>query len=133
MLASRYVTFHKSLIKSNKLGVRFLARLNENDNRTLLGRTLGSLAQECCVNDIGSLAPSLVKKMCPYFSVPELEKWRIPIVKELLSIHEGLLSLENIRKEEISARLSLSWLNYSNGGLPFSSGPPSFCSHNPTL
>ena len=105
MLASRYVTFHKSLIKSNKLGVRFLARLNENDNRTLLGRTLGSLAQECCVNDIGSLAPSLVKKMCPYFSVPELEKWRIPIVKELLSIQEGLLSLENITKEEISEML----------------------------
>ena len=94
-----------SLIKCIKLGVRFLARLNENDYRTVLGKTLGSLAQECCVNDIGSLSPSIVKKMCPYFSVPELEKWRIPIVKELLNIQEDLLALENITKEEISELL----------------------------
>ena len=45
MLASRYVTFHKSLITSSKLSVRVLARLVETDQRTVMGRTLDSLCK----------------------------------------------------------------------------------------
>ena len=47
MLASRYVTFHKSLVNCNKMGVRFLSRLNENDKSTVLGKTLQSILEQC--------------------------------------------------------------------------------------
>ena len=43
MLASRYVTFYRSLISSSKLCVRVLARLFEKDQRTVLGKTLDQL------------------------------------------------------------------------------------------
>ena len=42
MLASRYVTFYRSLVTWKKFGVRFLARIQERDNRTL-----ESLMTEC--------------------------------------------------------------------------------------
>ena len=70
--------------------------MNENDYRTVLGKTLGSLVQECCLNDIGELSPSLVKKKCRYYSVPELEDWRIPLVRELLCIQDDTLTLKKI-------------------------------------
>ena len=90
---------------SSKFGVRLLARMSENDHRTVLGKTLGSLAHKCCIHDIGDLSPSLVKKKCRYYSVPELEKWRIPLVRELLCIQDDTLILKNVTKEEISELL----------------------------
>ena len=37
MLASRYSTFHNSLVKSKKLPVRFFARISKSDKRTVWG------------------------------------------------------------------------------------------------
>ena len=45
VLAARYATFHQSLVNSKKLTVRFLARLAEDDQWTVLGRTLGGAAK----------------------------------------------------------------------------------------
>ena len=49
MIFSRFVTFQKSLLNSSKLNVRFLAKVNVNDQRTLLGRTLQKMSSlaEC--------------------------------------------------------------------------------------
>ena len=46
---SSFVTFQKSLLNSSKLNVRFLAKVNVNDQRTLLGRTLQKMSSlaEC--------------------------------------------------------------------------------------
>ena len=104
MLASRFATFYKSLITCNKLSVRYLARLNEHDNRTLFGRTLGKLLEECNVpnDDTENLTASLVKKEMKYFKVPEEEQWRIPILLELLQQREGSREISNLTSKEIS-------------------------------
>ena len=49
MIFSRFVTFQKSLLNRSKLNVRFLAKVNVNDQRTLLGRTLQKMTSlaEC--------------------------------------------------------------------------------------
>ena len=54
MLVSRYITFYKTLISSSKIRVSFLSRLIENDIRTVLGRTLQSIKQQCEVKDESS-------------------------------------------------------------------------------
>ena len=102
MIASRYVTFYRSLVKSKKFTVRFLARLSEKDNRTVLGRTLESLLTQCNLpqSRLDELTASLVKKKCSYFRVPEPQLWRIPLLKELLKIRDGQLTLEDFDSQE---------------------------------
>ena len=98
MIASRYVSFYRSLVNSKKFCVRFLARLSEMDQRTVLGRTLGSLLSQCDLpqSRLAELTASLVKKKCSYMAVPEAESWRIPLLIELLKVRDGQLHLENL-------------------------------------
>lgn len=75
MLASRYVTFFHSLVKSKKMPVRFLARLAQSDLRTVLGKTLSSLQTSCGLthDQTTQLTANLVKRKLPGFSKEEQE------------------------------------------------------------
>ena len=103
MLASRYVTFYKSLVNSKKFSVRFLARLQERDNRTVLGRTLEFLLTECDLpsSRLDELSAQLVKRKCSYKRVPDTEAWRIPLLAELIKVRDSQLALENLNSEEV--------------------------------
>jgi hypothetical protein len=63
--------------------VRYLAGLAEQDMRTVMGRTLHHLMQQCTVNQLEDLSPVLIKK---YSATPEAEDWRIPLALELKDI-----------------------------------------------
>ena len=76
MLASRYVTFYRSLANSTKLCVRLMANLFHDDLRTVLGRTLFTLTNLCSLPDVNSLTSSCVKKKLAYFDVPVDQEWR---------------------------------------------------------
>ena len=103
MIASRYVTFYRSLVNCNKLRVRFLARLNDSDHRTVLGRTLRRILDDCRLtgSGLGQLNAQLVKKNLLYFMVPDGEQWRIPLIKELLQLRQGHLVVDNLDSKEI--------------------------------
>ena len=47
MLASRYVGFYHGLVNSTKFSVRYLARLAERDMRTVKGKTLNYILEQC--------------------------------------------------------------------------------------
>ena len=103
MIASRFATFHHSLINSRKLPVRFLARLCERDNRTVLGRTLSRLLQLCNLEDgdLSKLNSNLIKKKLCYKEVPAEESWRVHLGKELLQVRQGSeMVLHGFTKEE---------------------------------
>ena len=104
MIASRFVTFYKSLITCNKFGVRFLARISERDNRTVLGNTLRQLLDKCSMTESEPdvLTAPLVKKKLSYFDMPMEEQWRVPLLQELLKIRQGNLKLGNLDNTEIS-------------------------------
>jgi hypothetical protein len=106
MLSSRYVAFHRSIISSTKLPVRFLARLFEKDQRTVLGKTLYNLTRQCSVPDITFLTPECVKTKLKYFSIPEHEQWRSNMVTELLQLRIDSLSLPGFSLEEIKTILN---------------------------
>ena len=103
MLASRYATFMKSLVNSNKFNVRFLARLFQTDYRTVMGRTIGSLMDQCSsnVSRADDLTATVVKNNCCYFKMPETEQWRAPLLQELIKIRDGQLLLGDFETEEI--------------------------------
>ena len=93
----------KSLVNSNKFNVRFLARLFQADHRTVMGRTIGSLLDQCNLDGsrVDDLTAAVVKKNCCYFRMPETEQWRAPLLKELINIRDGQLLLRDFDSEEI--------------------------------
>ena len=103
MLAARYVTFYKSLVNSSKFPVRFISRLKEQDRRSVLGRNLLTILEECNLseNSMENLTANLVKKNLRYFKVPEAEQWRLPILGELLMIREDNVRVDNLETNEV--------------------------------
>ena len=103
LLASKFVSFHESLISSTKLPVRFLARLVENDLRTVHVKNLSEIAIHCNLGprpDISLLRPTLVKKQVVYKVIPDSEKWRVAMCKELLSVQNGEMEIPGFSSDE---------------------------------
>ena len=65
-----------------------MARIAEQDQRTVLGQTLSSLLLECNLEpeDHIKLIAGLVKKKMKYMIVPYDEEWRVDLCQELLKI-----------------------------------------------
>ena len=101
MLCARYVKFHKSLTSSRKSCVRFLSKLKEEDLRTVFGKTLFRIQQECGATSLQELSPNLVKKRMKYVEVPEAEKWKAGLIKELLLTSSRVLTVGNFEHSEI--------------------------------
>ena len=108
MLASRYVTFYKSLLNSSMFPVRFIARLKEQDRRSVLGKTLKNILEECDLRrgSLEILCANLVKEKLKYFRVPGTEEWRLPILSELLKIREKKLELNNFEPNEVEEMIT---------------------------
>ena len=105
MLASRYITFVKSLLTSPKYPVRVLAQLCSTDYRTLVGRSLSRISRECNqdIFDPCKLASSEVKRKMRYFPVPPGQSWRVPILCELL---KNEFEIPGFEKEELNEMLT---------------------------
>ena len=90
MLSSRFVTFHKGLRSCSKLPVRFLARVYEDDLRTVHGRNVYEITKMCGLEscEIERLNPSIVKKSVTYREIPTDESWRVGLCQELLAIRD---------------------------------------------
>ena len=73
-----------AFIDSRKFPVRFLARICENDQRTVLGSTLAYLKMVCNEPDLSMLCPSMVKRKLKYMVASDNDSWRIGVAKELI-------------------------------------------------
>ena len=71
-LLSRYVRFYKSLIDSLKFTVRYLARIFEQDQRTVIGRTLQYIRRNYRLNcpELEHLSPQVEKSSLTFEPVP---------------------------------------------------------------
>ena len=67
MLASRLVKFNATLLSSRKTSVQFLARLCDNDFRTVMGKNMGSNRDDLLVQ---AFTAANVKKNLEVFSCP---------------------------------------------------------------
>ena len=99
MLTGRFVKFAQSLVSSKKTDVSYLAKVVKNDQRTLMGRTLGQIARDSDIPK-DALNSAVVKNKLIYFPVPEDEKWRVKILLELLDVRNASGTVENFTAEE---------------------------------
>ena len=109
MLMCRYIKFYKSLRNSEKLTVRFLARLFERDQRTVLGSTLCYLTKQCGLklSELDKLSPMGVKNSLTFEKVPSGQEWVCDLASELLGAQSSLLVIPGFDKGEIESLLHL--------------------------
>ena len=103
MLLSRYVKFYRELLKSPKFTIKFLARLCERDLRTVMGRTLEYLLDECSVRNYGfdALSPQKVKQTLTYIGGKSEMIWRDDVAIELMNVRNGQLVIDGFTKDEL--------------------------------
>ena len=96
--------FDATLMKSGKSSVKFLAWLCHGDQRTVLGRNMGSIGRELSSNSVTTID---VKNKMKYFPVPVEETWRISIIQELLEIKSGQANISNFEDEDVTDFLNI--------------------------
>ena len=104
MLASRFVKFHNALLVSKKPVLRILSNFYKDDLRSIYGTNLTKIASTCSLL-IADLNPIIVKQKMVYSQVPKNEAWRIPIIKELLSVRANKSDLNGFTSNEIDNML----------------------------
>ena len=104
MLASRLVKFNATLLSSRKTSVQFLARLCDNDFRTVMGKNMGSIRADLLGE---AVTAGSVKKNLKYFPVPDDESWRVQAIKELLAVRAGQATLSQFEYEDISDMINI--------------------------
>ena len=102
-LVSRYASFYQAISNSKKFAVHFLGRMCASDLRTVLGRTLQSIAMSCNMKpgDIIYVTPDLVKKGYRYKEPTEEKVWQANLAYELLQIREGNLNVPGFSTQDI--------------------------------
>ena len=98
MLSSRLVGFRDSLLSSPKYCIRVLGNLRVGDKGTLIGQSLRKISTECKSD---SLTPMKVKKLMKYYRIPEMEKWRLGPLKEILSSDMAIPGFSQKELEDI--------------------------------
>ena len=106
LLSSRLVRFQELLLKSERISINLLAKMNSVDCRTVHGNNLNQIAKECKVNNI-HLTSNIVKKNMNYKKVPTTEEWKIALVNELIQLRNGDLNLSNFDISELNEMLIL--------------------------
>ena len=104
---SRFIRFYQqSLTKSPKFSVRFLARIFEYDNRTVLGKNSRTIARTCNKTNPRDLNPAEVKRKSVYVTPPDDGMWMAGLASELLSIRDSRLDAVGFSLDEISFMLT---------------------------
>ena len=103
-MCSRLVKFVSSRNNCNKISIRVLSKLYENDLRTTLGKNLNKISQLCDI-PLDTLSPSLVKYSMKYYPPPESEKWRCEVILELLEEKKNNMEITGFNNNEISEML----------------------------
>ena len=85
-LLSRYQKFCSTLATSPKFSIRYLTRITEGDNSTVMGKTLCYIAEECNVERdcVLHISPNYVKKSIKYCKLEDDENWKVEMGRELM-------------------------------------------------
>ena len=99
MLAKRFLKFHETLQNSRKLSVKLLSEISSHNLMTSYGQNLWNIGRLCD----RVVTSSNLMKVIQYAPVPDSDKWKIDVVKDLLEVKWNISEIENFDndKEEI--------------------------------
>ena len=99
LLTSRMLTFMESIKNCSKGSVRYLANVVLDDRRTRVGQSVSKIAKDCDTCR-GSLTSRNVTSL-EYFRIPEENKWKIPILAELIGARNGHAVIPEVDLDKI--------------------------------
>ena len=103
-MSSRFIKFHDSLLKCKKPLLRLLSNANKTNLKTVYGTNLFKIAKLCNVK-IDDLDNNVVKNKMKYFTLPEQESWRVPLICELMSVNAQQFIVPGFSRKEIDDML----------------------------
>ena len=102
-LYKRYLNFVKCLLKSDKKCLSALAHRVCQDQGSITRHNLNQIENESNCQDILSLDANFVSLNVKYAPVPDEERWRISLLKELIGMRNSEFFLEDdqLKEDEI--------------------------------
>ena len=82
-ILTQYLSFLQRLRKSVSVETRLMSQIAAADIRSMTGRNCHNLSQEFHL-DPWSSSPGVLKSNYNYYEVPEVDKWRLPLLTSLL-------------------------------------------------
>ena len=99
-LIKRFLGFIIQIEKSPKILPNILLQTIKRDCRSITGSNLRNILLMTNKDDISELIPADIQLM-KYFPVSDHDKWKIPMVKELIDVKWGEALIDNLSNSEI--------------------------------
>ena len=103
LLCTRIVKFWEMHRGGRKSSVRYLANLVYNDRRTLTGKTVTNIANDCNIER--SKLNRVTVRNVRYFPPIPGDEWKVKLLKELLDIRDGRAVVPGVSYNEIKAMI----------------------------
>ena len=94
-LYQRYLVFVKSITDSKKVFLSSLAKRVYHDQGSITRHNLNSIEKDSGCTDLLSYSPKYISSKVRYAPVPETEEWRVSFLKELISLRNNDMVLED--------------------------------------
>ena len=94
------MTFIQQIQNLTKQASIFLLQSISHDARSITGSNLRNVVLLTKKSSIPELVPDDIAEM-KYHKIPDDEKWKIPIIKELIEVKNKMLEVETFRMAEI--------------------------------
>ena len=101
IFVKRFLNFTKQIEKSSKVALRNVYNTVKNDCRSVTGSNLRNIMLLVDKTTIDSLCPE-DHDLIRYAEIPENERWRVNMVKELTDVNWGENVIEGFSREELS-------------------------------
>ena len=97
ILSQRFLSFMHSLINSKRKCLPELSKKMVYDQGSISGQNLNLIASNAGYTryNVLKMSPSCVGNTIKYCPVPKESEWKIPLLKELISLRDGELYIED--------------------------------------
>ena len=99
ILAKRYLSFIEKIQNSSKTALKILLQTVQNDVRHTTGFNLRTLMILADKTRIGDLRANL--EDFQYHNIPDEEKWRINMLRELVNVKENECTVPGLEENEL--------------------------------
>ena len=104
IMLKRFLSFIEQIRKSSKKATKSLLESILHDARSTTGSNLRNILLMTDKSNVRDLAPNDVDNM-EYHPLPEGEKWKLSIIKEIIENKNGNMNIDNLTEEELDNTL----------------------------
>ena len=101
-ILSRFLNFDKQISKCDKPIIKLLYRKQKYDHRSIFGKNYMYVSELCGTHNISEANVFNIE----IFPVPPDEKWRTPLLVDLLRLRDGQQEVPNLSSQELALMIN---------------------------